>query len=193
MTITRQRFREWTEKTNKNAELFQQQYIPERHQILGADLATAHFLVFRGGKVKFSETGAWIEKLEGKDTHPELPDKFVRNMFLHSVDASNIALRYEALENFRDLTRLKWMSFRNNKQVDSWFLDRIAAEFSKTLEYLDIQNCEGVTEDALSCIYKLSKLKTLRVTNCAGSRNFQYMCLLLEDYMPNLTIEGAIY
>lgn len=33
-------------------EIFMQQYIPERHQILGSDLAAAHFVVHRGGSVK---------------------------------------------------------------------------------------------------------------------------------------------
>lgn len=33
-------------------EIFMQQFIPERHHILGSDLAAAHFVVHRGGSVK---------------------------------------------------------------------------------------------------------------------------------------------
>lgn len=33
-------------------EIFMQQFIPERHEILGNDLAAAHFVVHRGGSVR---------------------------------------------------------------------------------------------------------------------------------------------
>lgn len=33
-------------------EIFMQQFIPERHDILGNDLAAAHFVVHRGGSVR---------------------------------------------------------------------------------------------------------------------------------------------
>lgn len=192
LTMTKQRVIEWKNRVKKEVDLEQQKYISERHEILGSDLATAHFIVHRGGKVRF-EGGDWIELNKDEKDCSELPNKFVRNMFLHSVDASNTNIRYEGLDNFTNLTRLKWLSFQNCCNVDNWFLDRITGEFNETLEYLDISECKGITEEGLSCIYKLKNLKTLCVTNIANTRNFEFMCLLLEDGIPGLTIEGVTY
>lgn len=47
-----QGFKDRRERKRVKIEKFMQQYIPERHQILGNDLAAAHFLVHRGGSVK---------------------------------------------------------------------------------------------------------------------------------------------
>lgn len=44
--------RERKERKRVKTEIYMQQYVTERHQILGNDLATAHFLVHRGGSVK---------------------------------------------------------------------------------------------------------------------------------------------
>lgn len=41
------------EEKRVKLETFMQQYIPQRHIILGPDLAAAHFLVHRGGSVKY--------------------------------------------------------------------------------------------------------------------------------------------
>lgn len=41
------------ERKRISDERFMQQFVPERHQMLGNDLAAAHFLVYRGGSVKF--------------------------------------------------------------------------------------------------------------------------------------------
>lgn len=40
------------ERKRIKTEKYMQQFIPDRHQMLGNDLATAHFLVHRGGSVK---------------------------------------------------------------------------------------------------------------------------------------------
>lgn len=41
------------ERKRVSTEKFMQQFITERHEILGNDLAAAHFLVHRGGSVKY--------------------------------------------------------------------------------------------------------------------------------------------
>lgn len=45
--------RERNERKRVALEKAMQQFVPERHQILGNDLAAAHFLVHRGGSVKY--------------------------------------------------------------------------------------------------------------------------------------------
>lgn len=45
-------FKEKNERKRIKTEKYMQQFMPERHQMLGNDLAVAHFLVHRGGAVK---------------------------------------------------------------------------------------------------------------------------------------------
>lgn len=44
---------QWYRDRNVKLEKLMQQFIPQRHQILGNDLAAAHFVVYRGGSVRF--------------------------------------------------------------------------------------------------------------------------------------------
>ena len=80
-------------------------YIPERHHTLGPDLATAHFIVMRGGAVKFVNSSRWIEKdEEGK---VRLPDRHVPTFMLEAVDASNTDIMYQSFDNFSMFMFLK--------------------------------------------------------------------------------------
>lgn len=164
----------------------QQVFIPERHETLGADLATAHFIVFRGGKVRFRGNSQWIEYDE--KVLLNLPGKFDPTYVLEAVDVNGFDLHYEGLSNFCSLTRLKWLSLKNCKNIDDWGLDKISAEFPK-LEYLDISGCEKITERGLESLYRMPLLKTLIVTNYYKSVAFELTCMMLEDCTPGLTCE----
>lgn len=66
--------------------------------MLGPDLATAHFVIARGGKVKFVGQDGWhCADSEGKFI---LPDKYVAGVHVEALDASSTNMRYEALDNF---------------------------------------------------------------------------------------------
>ena len=47
-------------------------YIEERHKTLGPDLATAHFVVARGGSVKFVDNENWIDEDNMKSVRIQL-------------------------------------------------------------------------------------------------------------------------
>lgn len=176
-------------------EIFQQRFIPERHQQLGNDIAAAHFIVYRGGGVKFYGTNQWIrcnnKNLDDYDSN--LPKGFAPNLYLEAIDLSNmnVNLHYEGLNNLKMLSRLRWVSFKNCKNFDDWFLDKITGEFYKTLEYLDISDCPKVSHRGLSALCKLDKLSVLVVNNIADSHEFRLSCLMLEDVFPDLKIEGV--
>ena len=179
----------WWQRSLIKAKSEQKKYIEERHAILGNELATAHFLVFRGGSVKFLGENEWIKKDE--DEHYELPDRYDKNKIIEAIDFPNFDLTYEGLSNFKQLQALKWLSLKNNPLHDDWGVDRICAEFTRTLEFLDISDCPLLTENCLASIYKLERLKTLVVT--ANSKEWELSCLLLEDFKPSLKIEGIKY
>ncbi|XP_051162264.1 distal membrane-arm assembly complex protein 2 [Leptopilina boulardi] len=169
--------------TEKLVEKENQKYIPERLNILGSDLAVAHFLIHRGGKVKFRNNDNWFEMINNKP--PNLPAKFDPKYIISAVDCSNMKLYYEGLLNFENLTRAKWASFRNNQVFDEWCLDRIVGQMP-CLEYLDVSNCPNLNERGLEALYKLFYLKKLIVTNYDESVAFELTCLMLEDCNPNL-------
>ncbi|XP_047114430.1 uncharacterized protein LOC124794816 isoform X1 [Schistocerca piceifrons] len=60
-------FKQWFANVKEGHADHLQRFIPERHDILGCDLATAHFIVHRGGSVKFCDHSEWIKKDENDE------------------------------------------------------------------------------------------------------------------------------
>ena len=75
-------------------------FIPERHKVLGPDLATAHFLVKRGAKVKFINRNSWFKR--DKQGHMYLPNQFVPGMHLEAIDATGMQMSYVAFDNMSE-------------------------------------------------------------------------------------------
>ncbi|XP_024892134.1 distal membrane-arm assembly complex protein 2 [Temnothorax curvispinosus] len=170
------------EAYSKSAQAFD----PQRHEILGADLATAHFLVHRGGRVKFRGNAHWTER-DDKGSY-RLPNHYDMDYVLEAADANGFDLYYEGLSNFCGLVKLKWLSLKDCKNIDDWGLDKISAELPE-LEYLDISGCEKITERGLESLYRMINLKKLVVTNHHKSVAFELTCFMLEDCMPGLACE----
>lgn len=163
-----------------------QSFDPLRHEILGADLATAHFLIHRGGRVKFKANTYWTDR----DKKDSLPNTYNPNYILEAVDVNGFDLYYEGLSNLCGLMKLKWLSLKDCKNINDWGLDKISAEFPQ-LEYLDISGC-SITERGLECLYRMTTLKKLIVTNHHKSVAFELSCFMLEDCMPGLSCEILI-
>ncbi|XP_011254274.1 distal membrane-arm assembly complex protein 2 [Camponotus floridanus] len=179
-------FSKWLEHKIVTYHKHNQRFIPERHEVLGTDLAAAHFIVFRGGRVKFKGNTYWVKKDE-KGSY-DLPNIYDHHYILEAVDASKVNLYYEGLSNLCGLNKLKWLSLKDSENIDDWGLDKISAEFPE-LEYLDISGCKNITERGLESLYRMINLKTLIVTNHYKSVAFELTCFMLEDCMPNLTCE----
>lgn len=163
-----------------------QKFVPERHETLGADLAAAHFIIHRSGRIKFKGDTHWRE-LDEKGKH-NLPNTYNPSYLLEAIDVNGFDMHYEGLSNFCSLMRLKWLSLKNCKNVDDWGLDKISAEMPE-LEYLDISGCEKITERGLESLYRMFNLKTLIITNHYKSVAFELTCLMLEDCTPGLICE----
>lgn len=185
-----QAFHRWIKKSKREAEILDMRYIPDRHKILGSDLAAAHFLVHRGAAVRFIGSSEWIKR---KEDEYDLPNKYNPDYLIEAIDVLDMKLYYEGFQNMTNLRSLRWLSLRNCLQIDDWCLDRISSEYQSSLEYLDISNCVEVTDRGIGALYRMSKLQTLKVHNIAGSQMFQLACLMLEDIKPQLNIEGVKY
>ncbi|XP_057365246.1 distal membrane-arm assembly complex protein 2-like [Daphnia carinata] len=170
-----------------------QVYIKERAEFLGPELATAHFLCYRGGKVRFHGQEDWITQDPDSDTLTSLPKFYVGSYKVEAADCSKMTLIYEGLENMKKMENLKWLSLESCPYIDDWCLDRISGEYGDTLEYLDIRNCPLVTDKGIASLSKMKKLKTLILGGHPEAKNLELVCLMLEDILPEITIRGIVY
>ena len=68
-------------------------------RVLGPELAAAHFVVARGGAVKFEGREHWFVK--DANNNYSLPRRNVGNLFVEAIDASNIRdITYVAFDIF---------------------------------------------------------------------------------------------
>jgi hypothetical protein len=184
-------FKEWLQKQNTQKEIFLQQFIPERHAILGNDLAAAHFLLYRKAKVRFVGQKEWMDMNPDDDYNVPLPIKYDPAFQVEAIKCDGMVLYYEGLENLRRLKRLLYASFRGIKTFDDWCLDRVSgSEFAK-LEELDISET-SVTANGLQALYRVPTLKKLVVTH-PQEENSQWSLTLamLQDIMPALEIVSS--
>lgn len=179
--------KKWWKRKQLETEIAMQGYIPERNKILGNDLAAAHFIVFRCGKVKFVGEDKWIEQDE--NAKYDLPNNYVPDKLLEAIDCSNMKLHYEGLDNLRGLKKVTWLSFNNCPYIDDWCMDRITGIFRDTVTYLDIRKCNSITDRGLSSLYKVKNLKTLYVSNITKSKSTELTCIMLQDLIPKLEIK----
>ncbi|XP_073840933.1 distal membrane-arm assembly complex protein 2-like [Musca autumnalis] len=176
------------EKKKENDERHMQKFLPERHEILGPDLATAHFILHRGGLVKFVNAQSWTKADEDKNF--KLPNKYDPTFKLEGIRCDNMRLYYEGLENIRWLQHLKFASFHNVLSFDDWCLDRVSGSQCHNLEVLDISGTQ-CTSRGLSCLYRLHNLKLLIVNDPKESLEYELTCSMLEETLPKLKIVNA--
>ncbi|XP_057319135.1 distal membrane-arm assembly complex protein 2 [Microplitis mediator] len=176
-------FRHWYKIRQYEYLQFDQKYLTDRNQALGNDLAAVHFVVYRKGKIrKKGETEMWdISDMI------KIPNSYQRDWYVEEIDVSNTTIVYEGIENFKHLKWLRRLTFKNCKYFDDWCLDRVVG-LCPTVEYLDISECEKVTERGLEALYRAWNLKDLIVTDYSDSPAFELTCMMIEDCLPNLKI-----
>lgn len=183
--------KEWLEmweKRKEKKERHMQQFMPERHEILGPDLATAHFILHRGGAVKFLNSKNWMRANENGEF--KLPSTYHAQFKVEALRCDNMTLYYEGLENIRWLQDLKFISFHNVKTFDDWCLDRVSGSQCHKLEVLDISGTQ-CTARGLACLYRLNNLKLLIVDDPKDSLEYELTCSMLEEALPKLKIVDA--
>ncbi|XP_011196082.1 distal membrane-arm assembly complex protein 2 [Zeugodacus cucurbitae] len=180
--------KEWWRKRNERVEKHMQKYVQERHEILGAELAAAHFLLYRGGAVKFLHERGWMRANDEGEFN--LPNKYHPAFKIEGLRCDNMTLYYEGLENIRNLQELKFLSFHNVHTFDDWCLDRISSSGFPKLEVLDISKT-SCTVNGLSCLYRIPTLKLLIVNDPKESLEFELACSMLEEVIPSVKIVDA--
>ncbi|CAH1179384.1 unnamed protein product [Phaedon cochleariae] len=177
----------WANKTELK-EIILQSYIPERNQTLGNELAAAHFIVHRGGAIKFFDEDVWIKANEMNEY--TLPRFFDEDKFLQAIDCADMKLHYEGLVNLRGLKNVEWLSLNGCEHMDDWCLDMISNIFSHSLLYLDLRNCSNISDKGIGALYKMEKLKILYLDDFLRSTTYELTCLLLQEIRPDLDIRS---
>ncbi|KAL5293389.1 ATP5SL family protein [Megaselia abdita] len=177
--------KDWWKSRQEKMERHMQQFIPERHAILGNDLAAAHFVVHRGGSVKFAHERTWTKQDDIGDY--KLPTTMDPKYKVEAIKFDGMILYYEGLENIRYLLQLKFMSFHNVKSFDDWCLDRLSGGQFPVLDTLDLSGT-SVTERGLNALYRMKNLKFLIVDDPKKDLPFELACAVLEEENPNLKV-----
>lgn len=181
-----------------------QKFNGDRLLALGPDLAASSFLLSRNCRVKFKErsgTEEEAEKVEGKWTSLQtmrragvgLPVTWQPGLYVEAIDASCSDLVYEGFNSLRNLIFLKSLDVSYCPEIDDWCLDRISGEFQDSLESLDISGCSKVNLNGLECLWRLRKLKVLKLRDMDHIQDIKLVCLMLLEENPDLRIEGVDY
>lgn len=116
-----------------------------------------------------------------------MPRVYDAEYYIDAIKCEGVDLLYEGLENLRRLNYLIYLSFRNHKRFDDWFLDRVCGEQFEQLKILDVSGT-SVTANGLIAVPKLRSLGALVIDKSDRSIEFQLACSLLEEAMPDLKI-----
>ncbi|XP_052828863.1 distal membrane-arm assembly complex protein 2 isoform X2 [Octopus bimaculoides] len=161
-----------------------QKFRPERHKILGPDLASAHFLLARGASVKFLDDDMWHRAIQNKIL---LPRHKIDSMYVEGIDASNTRLMYEAFDCLANLSKLRYLSLKNCEFIDDWCLDRFHI-FRDTLEFLDLSGCSNISERGIASLHKLSKLDSLILKDLPNLKELEFVVVMLQGFHTNCRI-----
>jgi len=167
-----------------------QLFLPSRLKALGPDLSAAHFLCWRGCRVRFKGHTHWTSVEKGT---LDIPATYVPGWHIEAIDASSSKLVYEGLQNLKNLHYLKELDLSYSEFIDEWCVDRLTGEYHNTLEVLNISGCRKVDWNGLELLWRLANLKTLVIKDMEHVKDLTLICLMLLDVLPKLKIEGADY
>jgi hypothetical protein len=177
----------WWHNRKVSQEKTMQSFIPERLEILGNDLSAAHFLVHRGGAVRFAGSPNFIRRDE--DGNYTLPNRYEANLFVEEIRCEGMELYFEGLENVRRLKHLKVLSIRNVQTFDDWCLDRVSGSEFDELERLDLSGTP-VTFNGLVALYRLRSLRTLVLDRPRKNvETWMLTIAMLEEENPKLKVQ----
>lgn len=180
--------KKWFMEKQEETKLVDFSYLPARNEMLGDELAAAHFIVSRGGAIKFVDEDRWVKANDkGNYVLPRFRDD---DKFLEAIDCLDMDILYESIENFRNLQKVKWLSLNGCNNIDDWCLDALGNIFSDTVVYLDLRNCPKITYRGLGALAKMKELKILYLDDFYRTTTYELTCLLLQEMNPYLDIKS---
>ncbi|KAL7061614.1 hypothetical protein AAHC03_013 [Spirometra sp. Aus1] len=160
-------------------------------QHLGLDLAVAHMICNLGGRVQFVGSDRWFQRYNNGPS--DLPNCYVGDLKLEAIDASGTPIMYEGFKLFSELTELRYLRLRRCVHVDDHCLSLVGLVTKSPLQLLDISECPRITANGITALTELKSLRKLLVHGNPTLEDREFVCLLLEDYLPKVYIEGVDY
>lgn len=159
-----------------------------RHGILGPDLAAAHFIIFRLGRVKFCGHSEWFTPEQAD----KLPEKFDENWLVQKIDATGLRLLWEGLDNIVNLYHLEDLNLTNCEFLDVWSFNKLCRmyRFSTKLTKLNVSNCKNFCEYSLMNLHQIPSLKEVIITGsrAANYKHLKLVVLQLENIRPDMKV-----
>lgn len=156
----------------------------------GPEMTAARFITNCKGKFRFNNCDVWFDNFRygrsyyrSAKTAPNVTD----------VDLSSCFLLYDGLEHLMYLSNLKYLSLRDSISVNDWFLDRLTSPAFRSLEHLDLSGCKLVNSRGIESLARLKNLRYLSLHNMGHIKHLPFLCLLLEDAVPAISISGVDY
>lgn len=167
-------------------DLEKQKFNPSRHAILGPDLATAHFIVYRGGRIKFVGHSEWWSD------EKTLPSTYEEGFIIEKIDASSTGLLGEGITNMSNLYNLTDLNLSNNHGLDVFAFDKLYRQFrfSSCLKHLNLTGCSRFCENSLTAIHRLPSLEEVIITKtqAAEFKFLELILIMLHDLNPRLKV-----
>ncbi|KAG0710663.1 Distal membrane-arm assembly complex protein 2 [Chionoecetes opilio] len=195
--------KKWWGGIQNDATSKDQTFKPDRVAALGFDLGAAHFIVHRGGRVRFKDAKEWVQQDE--DGVYDLARHYRPGVFIEEIDARGTDLVYEGVESMmcvdslycdvlpEQLKYLKSLNVAGCPMVDDWCIDRLCGEYHNSLQHLDLSGCTRVTQYGIGALTRLRHLRSLNLHALDEVKNIKLLCLLLLDAFPHLEISGISY
>ncbi|KAG8199089.1 hypothetical protein JTE90_016226 [Oedothorax gibbosus] len=179
---------QWFKRRAMREIIADQRFVPERFLNLGPNLAAAHFITGRGGKVKFVGNDKWYSYADIKKGY--IPSIDTPGFYVEEIDATDTPLCYEGFENLYNLRALKKLILRECFLIDDWCLHRTHI-FKNSLQFIDVTGCPKVTERGIICLHPLRNLETLVIEDNPNIQNKELVCLLLQELAPKCNVIGV--
>lgn len=168
-----------------------QQMIPsEVIDEVGVELSVAHLVLRLGGAIRLSGADQWIGHI--KECRHLLPTTRIRDFHIEAIDLTGTLITYEGLEYLPSLHSLRELRLNTTAFLDDHCLRRIS-RMRKKLELLDISNCPQISGKGLSTLWNLQSLKMLNVAQNPLLEDKELVCILLQEKIPLLQIQGVDY
>ncbi|KAM7541035.1 hypothetical protein Aperf_G00000047093 [Anoplocephala perfoliata] len=175
---------------HKKRQLITDEMIQRRGSL---DLAVAHMVCALGGRVQFVGGPPNHWHLSYNKAPPDLPASYSGDLKLEAIDLSGTAVMYEGLTRLPELTHLRMLRLRRCLHLNDYGLSLVGQITQSPLEYLDISECPKISANGIATLTELRNLKRLLVQGNPTLEDRELVCLLLEDYLPLVYIEGVDY
>lgn len=187
--LTMKSLYDWIADRMKQRNRIRQIVSNEAVQHLGVDLAVAHMICNIGGRVQFMNNDKWYFSYAGLS--PGLPRRYMGDLKIESIDLSGTTVVYEGFELLPQLTELRFLRLKRCVHVDDFCMSRVGR--IANLQLLDVGECPRVTSKGLAALSQSKNLRHLLVHNNPLMEDKELVCLLLEDHLPKLFIDGVDY